>query len=231
MQKWEVPTLFFYFLKNDKGLWHTYNNGAAYIEGYLSDYAPAIHAYIEIYQATFDEKYLAQAYEWMEFVIDHFYDEKSGMFYLNSDQAEQLVSRPMELSDNVISSSNSIMARCLYKLGYYYDKPILNEMSEIMLQTVMKETIQTGPFYAEWSILLWENIYPFYEVAFTADDKQQQLKELWKNYSPQILPVGSKDSNNQIPLLKDKVTPHIYVCRNQTCQAPISNIDQIIVDL
>jgi uncharacterized protein YyaL (SSP411 family) len=179
----EIAEFFEKSLKHNNGLWHTYNNGHGYIEAYLSDYAPAIQAYIDLYQATFEEKYLTQAYEWMEFVIDHFYDEKSGMFYLNSDQAEQLVSRPMELSDNVISSSNSMMARCLWKLGFYFDKPILKEMSEIMLQTVMKDMIQNGPFYAEWSILLWENIYPYYEIVFTAENKKDNYKLMEKLFT------------------------------------------------
>lgn len=222
----EIAEFFEKSIKHHKGLWHTYNNGQGYIEAYLSDYAPAIQAYIDLYQATFEEKYLSQAYVWMEFVIDHFYDEKSGMFYLNSDQAEQLVSRPMELSDNVISSSNSIMARNLWKLGFYYDKPILKEMSEIMLQTVMKDMLQNGAFYAEWTILLWENIYPYYEVVFTAEDQKQQLSNLWKDYLPQVLPIGSQESISSIPLTEDKTAPYIYVCRNQTCQAPITNIDQ-----
>lgn len=218
-------------LQNGNGLWHTYNNGHGYIEAYLSDYAPVIQAYIDLYQATFEEQYLTQAYQWMEFVIDHFYDEKSGMFYLNSDQAEQLVSRPMEMSDNVISSSNAIMARNLWKLGHYFDKPILKEMSEIMLQTVMKDMLQNGPFYAEWSILLWENIYPFYEVVFTSEKQKEQLKEVWKDYLPQILPIGNQNENSSIPLTQGKESPYIYVCRNQTCQAPITHIDQMNVKL
>ncbi len=227
----EIAEFFEKSLQNGKGLWHTYNNGQAYIEGYLSDYAPAIQAYIELYPATFEEKYLTQAYQWMEFVIDHFYDEKSGMFYLNSDQAEQLVSRPIEISDNVISSSNAIMARCLGKLGHYFDKAILKEMSEIMLQTVMKDMLQNGAFYAEWSILLWENIYTSYEVVFTSENQKQQLQEVWKDYLPQILPIGNQIENSTIPLTQGKESPYIYVCRNQTCQAPITHIDQMNVKL
>lgn len=227
----EIAEFFEKSLQNGKGLWHTFNNGQAYIEGYLSDYAPAIYAYIDLYQATFEEKYLTQAYHWMEYVIDHFYDEKTGMFFLNSDQAEQLVSRPMELSDNVISSSNSILARCLWKLSFYHDQPIFRVMSEIMMQTVMKETLQTGAFYAEWSILLWENVYSYYEVVFTAENQKEQLKEVWKEYLPQILPIGTLIENSAIVLTQGKESPYIYVCRNQTCLAPITDINQINVTL
>jgi uncharacterized protein YyaL (SSP411 family) len=58
-----------------------------------------------------------------------------------------------------------------------------------------------------------------------------QLQILWKNYLPQILPVGTQANKSSIPLTADKTAPHIYVCRNQTCQAPITNIDQFNVTL
>ncbi len=219
-------------LKKGNGLWHTFNNGTPYIEAYLSDYAPAIQGYIHLYQATFDEKYLLQAYQWTEYVIDHFYDERSGMFFLTADHAEKLVSRPMELSDNVISSSNSIFARCIWQLGHYFDKPVLREIAEIMLQTVIKDTVQNGAFYAEWSILLWEQIYPYYEVALTAENAPEQLLELLsENYLPQVLPVGSQSNENVLPLLEGKTAPNIYICRNQTCQAPITDVASVLKEI
>lgn len=224
----DLSDFFEKILKNESSLWHTYNNGTPYIEGYLSDYAPAIQAYIHLYQATFEEKYLLQAYAWTEYVIDHFYDERSGMFFLTSDHAEKLVSRPMELSDNVISASNSIFARCIWQLGIYFDKPVLKEIAEIMSQTVLKDTLQNGAFYAEWSILLWEQIYPYYEVAFTAENASEQVSELFSNeYLPQVLPVGTDRKNTAIPLLEGKAAPYIYACRNYTCQAPVTTLEEL----
>jgi len=215
-------------LKDDGSLWHTYNRGSAYLDAYLSDYAPAITGFIQLYQATFDESYLLQAYQWAEYCIDHFYDEKSGLFYLTSDHAEGLVSRPMQLSDNVISSSNSILARALWQLGHYFDKPVLKEMSAFMLQVVLKDLLKNGPFYAEWATLLWEQVYPFHEVVLTADHADRQLLTLYRKYWPTVLPVGSILADSQIPLLESKTKPYIYVCRNQTCQAPVSDIHEVV---
>src|SRR5690606_1691282 len=162
-----------------------------------------------------------KAYQWTEYIIDHFYDGKSGLFYLTSDESEQLITRPIELSDNVISSSNSIFVRCLWQLGFYFEKPILKEISEIMLQTVLKDTIRNGSFYAEWSSLLWEQIHPFYEVTFTSETANHQVLELFsKQYHPQILVFGSDEiSHSMIPSLKDKILPNIYVCQDHVCQA------------
>ena len=119
----------------DGGLWHTFNKGESYLEGYLSDYAPAMMGFIQLYQATSEEAYLMRAYQWLDYVIEHFYDENSGFFYLISTQSDTLISRPKELNDNVISASNSILSRVLWQMGFYFDKPFLKEMSLVTGQT------------------------------------------------------------------------------------------------
>jgi len=211
--------------KDDGGLWHTFNRGEAYLDGYLSDYAPAIAAFMNLYQVTFEESYLLQAKRWMEYCIDHFYDESSGLFFLTSDDAEALVSRPREMSDNVISASNSILARSLWQLGHYFDQEVLKEMADVMLQTVLQDALRNGPFYAEWASLLWEMIYPPYEVAFTSDEATAQVRQLLSNYLPHILVMGP---SKKIPLMEGKSAPDIYVCRNYACLAPVNEVPEAL---
>jgi uncharacterized protein YyaL (SSP411 family) len=211
----------------DGGLWHTFNKGESYLEGYLSDYSPAIMGFIQLYQASAEEGYLMKAYQWLDYVIEHFYDENSGFFFLTSNQSDTLISRPKELNDNVISASNSILSRVLWQMGYYFDKPFLKEMANYMLQHVLQDTLRNGTFYAEWASLLWEMAYPFYEVAFTDEHSDIQTARLFSSYLPQVLPVSSKNVPSKIPLLTDKTAPLIYVCRNQACLAPVKTLDEV----
>ncbi|MCO5247968.1 MAG: thioredoxin domain-containing protein [Chitinophagales bacterium] len=216
-------------LKKGDGLWHTYNKGEAYGEAFLSDYAPLIQAYIDIYQVTFDETYLSQSYKWMDYVLKHFYDEKSGLFYLNSDFSEDLVSRPKEIQDNVISSSNSMMARALWQLSTYMDDTDLKEKSWYMLQNILDDVIEYGTFYAEWASLLWEQTYPYFETVLTNNVQEQSLQILHENYLPQVLWMATqKNQSTWIPLLSEKKPPYIYVCRHQTCQAPMSKTQEVL---
>lgn len=210
----------------DGGLWHTYNKGESYLEGYLSDYAPAMMGFIQLYQATSVEAYLMKAYQWLDYVIENFYDENSGFFYLTSNQSDTLISRPKELNDNVISASNSILSRVLLQMGYYFDKPFLKEMANHMLQNVLQDTLRNGAYNAEWASLLWEMAYPFYEIAFTENSDIHTVR-LLRNYFPQVLPVSSNNTQSKIPLLKDKTAPMIYVCRNQVCLTPVKSIEEV----
>ena len=71
--------------KQDNRLDRNFKNGKSSINGFLDDYAFTIEAFIALYQASFDEKWLEEAQQLSAYVIAHFYDKKSGMFYYTSD--------------------------------------------------------------------------------------------------------------------------------------------------
>lgn len=218
-------------VQDSEAIWHTWKNGTASVNGFLSDYAAGIEAFIAVYKITFNEKYLLKAYQWLEYCLEHFYDENSGMFFLTSDLDDPLVSRPMEISDNVISSSNAMMARNLWSLGHYFEKEILKEMALQMLENVMSDVLKNGPFYAHWAVLLWEMIYPPFEVAIKGNEVLKTHQQLINQWLPQVLIATSNDTFTNIPWLADKPYSNetlMYVCRNKTCQAPSNSLEKVI---
>ena len=62
-----------------------------------------------------------------------FYDEEDGFFYFSASEAEKLIARKKELFDNVIPSSNSIMARNLLVLGQMTNRKNYTLIAERML--------------------------------------------------------------------------------------------------
>lgn len=106
--------------RKDGGLNHNYKNGVSNLDGYLEDYSFTTEAFIGLYQATFDEKWLAYAKQLTDYTITHFYDPETGFFFFTSNNAKGLIARKMELTDNVIPASNSSMAKTLFLLGEIY---------------------------------------------------------------------------------------------------------------
>jgi hypothetical protein len=66
-------------LNKDGSLFHNYKKGRSTIEGFSEDYAHTIDAFIALYQATLDEKWLKTANDLMKYSMTHFYDKNSGM--------------------------------------------------------------------------------------------------------------------------------------------------------
>lgn len=134
-------------------LFHTRQNGRSFITGFLDDYATTIQAFLSLYQITTDEEDLDFARELCHYTLKHFYDEKSGMFYFTSDDHD-LIARKMEINDNVIPSTNSMMANNLLTLSLLTDNLDYEAKSKQMLQNVIDGMEQYGSGYSNWALLL-----------------------------------------------------------------------------
>ena len=217
-------------LQKDGKLWHSYKNGKSTINAYLEDYSIAISAFIRLYEATFDEKWLNLADRMMQYATSHFYDKTSGMFFFTSDLDPELIARKMEINDNVIPASNSVMANALYDLGTILDKENYKKMSRTMLNNVKEEMSSYGSGYANYANLMLKLIHPYYEVAVVGKDANDKCLEINKEYKPNKLFIGSFGESD-LELLEGKYvegTTMIYVCENKVCQMPTNKIMQAI---
>ena len=191
---------------------------------FLDDYAFVIDGLIGLYEACFDESYLQIAKQLTENAISEFYDEKSGMFFYTARSGEQLIARKQEIIDNVIPSSNSMMAHNLFKMGHLYDQKEYLNMSRQMLRNVHPQIKSYGSGYSNWASLLLYHVFGVYEIAITGTAAEEKRMELEKYYIPNKILLGG--SSGTLPLLKDKWASEtkIYVCQNKTCLLPVIEV-------
>ncbi|WP_298341635.1 thioredoxin domain-containing protein [uncultured Algibacter sp.] len=217
-------------LRKDGGLNHNYKNGTSSINGYLEDYATTIDAFIALYENTLNEKWLKISQDLANYTFDHFFDESSNMFFFTSNEDASLVSRSIEYRDNVIPSSNSIMAKNLFKLSHYYDNEHFGKTAMTMLNNVKPEMQEYPSGYSNWFNLMLNYAKPYYEVAIVGKDAKEKIKQLNQNYIPNKLIAGSTSENN-MPLLENRYNPDntfIYVCVNKACKLPVSEVNKAI---
>jgi uncharacterized protein YyaL (SSP411 family) len=191
---------------------------------FLDDYAFVIDGLIGLYEACFDETYLQIAKQLTENAISEFYDEKSGMFFYTAKSGEQLIARKQEIIDNVIPSSNSMMAHNLFKIGHFYDQKEYLNISKQMLRNVHPQIKTYGSGYSNWASLLLYHVFGVYEIAITGITAEEKRMELEKYYIPNKILLGG--SSGTLPLLKDKWASEtkIYVCQNKTCLLPVIEV-------
>lgn len=219
-------------IRKEGQLWRSYKDGKASIDAFLDDYALLAKAYIHLYEATFDIHWLAQSHIIATYAILHFQNKQNGLFYYTSDESESLIARKMELNDNVIPSSNSIMADVLYRLGTYYDKDSYREMSKTMLNQVITDMIKNGPYFANWASLMGMIAYEPYEVAIMGKGAIEKAIQMQRNYLPNVMFMGGTEEN--LPLLENKYVKDeiiIYVCRNKVCKLPVKDVDKALNQL
>lgn len=218
-------------LRPDGGLWRNYKNGKSNINAYLDDYAAAIGAFISLYEVTLDEVWLQQSKKWADYVYAHFYNPENQFFYYTSDLDHELVSRSIETSDNVIPSSNSMMAKNLFKLGYHFDEKTYLGTSAAMLHNILPVIGEAGaPWYSNWLDLMLNHTLPYYEVAISGPGAKAKMKNFNKTYMPNVVLAGSYKTSN-LPLLENRFMDdetYVYVCQNYVCQLPTASVEKAL---
>jgi uncharacterized protein YyaL (SSP411 family) len=201
-------------------------------EGFLEDYAFVIQAYASLYQVTFSESTLMKAKRWCEYTLTNFHDPGEGYFHFSS--SDKLIARKKEVFDNVIPSSNSVMARNLNNLGTLLDLDDWKKMS-IEMTSKLANLIEAEPGYmSNWGVLLTEMVAGLAEVVISGPDNENMRKELHGHYHPFSLTLGTQGIST-LPLLvgresKDAKTL-VYVCFNKTCKLPVDNVRKAIMQL
>lgn len=210
-----------------------YKDGQSSVKGLLDDYAFTISAFIELYQATFNERWLIEANKIAEHTFTDFYDAKSGMFFYTSRGNNNLISRNIELEDNVIPASNSQMAVDLFELGQYYYNNADISRAKRMLTNVKDNLNRNIFFYANWGLLEAAFISPPYEVAIVGEDFAAMRSKIDQNYLPGLLLSGGRNEGT-LELLKDKLVKGqttIYVCKNKLCKKPVTEVEKALEQL
>ena len=214
-------------LQNGAGLFRNYKSGKASINAFLDDYALLAEAYLALHQVTFEVKWLHRSKALVEYAFSHFYNKKAQLFYYTSDLDPALITRKMELLDNVIPGSNSVMANVLFDLGHILEDARFLETSENMLQNMQKDMSRYGGSYSHWAILMEKHIRPFFEVVVTGPNAKAVASEIDQAYFPnKILAASVLEEDQYSPLFagrfQDQAT-QVFVCEGSACQLPVSS--------
>ena len=222
---------------NSTQLYHTFKDGTAEINGFLEDYALLIEAYIMLYQVCFDEKWILRADEITKYTFINFYDTEEKLFYFtNQNEREKLVAQKKEIFDNVISSSNSVMATNLYFLGIILENSLYQNTSREMLGKIAS-LIATEPRHvSNWASLFTYFLTPTPEIVIVGEKYKEVLQEISSYYIPNKVIVATKNEEegqkSALPLLEMRPTINnqttIYVCKNKTCQLPVNSVEEAL---
>ncbi|MFQ5489495.1 MAG: thioredoxin domain-containing protein [Phycisphaerae bacterium] len=222
-------------LRSDGRLLRTYRNDKAHLTGYLTDYAFLIEGLINLYEATFDTRWLDEAVALTDTLISHYYDPADGGFFFTADDAEELLARTKSSRDGAIPSGNSIQAHNLLRLALMLDRKDYRLKAESVIRA-LKPIAERSPGSCERLL----SAVDFYygrpkEIALVGDPAdpatQALIRTVYQRYLPNKVVVGAAGGDSpatrSIPLLKAKTAidgkPTAYVCENYRCKRPVNS--------
>lgn len=214
---------------NKPRLLHAWKNSQAQYDAFLDDYAFLIAALTDIYQITFNVRYLQLAEKYSDYVLSYFYDPETGLFFFTDSNQTDIILRKRDLYDNATPSGNSTMAHNLQRLGILLDRREWRETAARMLSSV-RESVQRYPLsFGRWATALLNQAYPLHEIAIVGDNAVEKALLLQKDFLPNKVVAASREPGPALPLLEGKTGGKealIYVCRDFACQRPVSSIDE-----
>ena len=112
----------------DGVLLRRWRQGEAAIPGFLDDYAFFAQGLLDLYEASFDTKYLNAANDLTAKMRELFEDRQSGAFYSTAEGDSSLVMRIKEDYDGAEPSGNSVATLNLLQVGVYVRKRRVREI-------------------------------------------------------------------------------------------------------
>ena len=111
----------------------------------------------------------------LQYVQAHFFDEETGMFLYTDDQHSDLIARKMEVTDNVIPSSNSEMAKNLFLLSQYFENKNFEDQSVQLIKNVFADIKKNLNYYSNWAQALLFQVFPPNEIAIVGERLERKI--------------------------------------------------------
>ena len=228
-------------VRQDGRLLHRYRGGEAGILGTLEDHAFFIHGLIDLYEATFNPVYLAEAKRLTQEMDRLFWDEKKGGFFLTGQDAEKLLVRQKEIYDGAIPSGNSVAALDLIRIGRLTMERRWEDKAQELMRGFSEQLWQNPAAYPQMMIALDFALGPSQELVIAGQvgspDVQEMVRQIYRPFLPNKVVAfhpegkGGREIEALVPFLKDQVAQGgkatVYVCENYACNLPTTSGEQL----
>jgi len=224
----------------DGRLLHTWRQGEAKLDAYSDDYTCLINSLVSLYEASFEERWIDEAVQLADQLMEHFGDRDAGGFFFTADDHETLIARTKDVQDSSVPSGNSMAATGLWRLGKLCGhQPYLDAVEATLRMSL--DVMQRWPAAAgQMLIALDMYLGPFPEVVLLGDQTrpptQPLIADLRQRYIPNLAlscrAAEAQGSSARLdPLYRGKRPgddePTVLVCEDFACQTPVAGSAEV----
>jgi len=199
------------------------------------DYGDLADGLLALHQASADPRWLRLAGELLDTALAHFADGEGG-FFDTADDAEQLIRRPKDPSDNAAPSGQSALAQSLLTYSALTGSLRHRDAAESALRVVSWLGVPQ-PRFLGWGLAAAEGLVsgPL-QVAIVGEAGGAPLaRTTWLKRPPGAVVVSGEPDAPGVPLLEARPLvagrSAAYVCRGMVCDAPVTDVEQLVAAL
>jgi uncharacterized protein YyaL (SSP411 family) len=202
--------------------------------GYSEDYAFLLEACLALYEATFEISWIERARWCADEAIRLFHDADEGGFFTTGEDAERLVTRAKDLIDNAVPAANSVLALELQRLALFTGETRYETFALEIMQLLAKSVGRSPLAFGHLIGAIDLHTSTALEVVLVGDptgaDTAALLEVVRRRLIPnKVLIVSDESDGPRLPLLEGRTRlggrTAAYVCRNFTCDAPVSDAE------
>ncbi len=210
--------------------------GASRLPGYLDDYAEMARALVDLYEASFDLRWLEAADRLADKMTADFWDEEHGGFFYTTAEHKNLLVRTKPLYDGAVPSGNSTATLVLLRLAKLLDRGEYTEKAQRVLSWASAAMRRQPRAHLDLLVAAEFHLRPGREIAVAGDPTSSETRALVDVVHGRFLPnkvlalapvdgAAHERAAERIPLLRGKTMlagkPTVYVCENFACKQPV----------
>jgi uncharacterized protein YyaL (SSP411 family) len=195
--------------------------------GVLEDHGCVASGWLDLFQATGDVRWLHAATDLLDAALERFAAGDGG-FHDTADDAEQLVARPRDPSDNASPSGLSSLVHALVTAAAITGEPRYREAADAALASV-HALVTKAPRFAGWSLAAAVALRDGpAEIAVVGPPGARRDSLAHKaRHHPTAVVLVADGARDDVPLLVGREPvdgqPAAYVCRHHVCAAPVTD--------
>jgi len=231
-------------MRRDGRLLHTHRAGSTKLLAYLDGYANMLWACIELFESTFELRWLRRARQLADGLIKLFGDAEGGFAFTGTDH-EELLTTSKAGHDGATPAGNAVAAIWLQRLARLTGNSRYADAGRQTLEVFASFMERMPSAFAQMTLGLDAHLSEHHELVVLGGAEDAATKEalarIWRRFAPHEIVVGLDPEaadlsilENEVPLLAGKATvgetarPLYFACRDYACEAPTADLDAVI---
>jgi uncharacterized protein YyaL (SSP411 family) len=220
-------------LYSEGRLLRSFKDGRARLNAYLGDYACLIDGLISTYEATFNPRWIHDADNLSNLMVEKFWDPNERGFYFTSKDHDSLIHRPKDFDDNAVPSGSSAAAFALLRLWRLTGEQKWADHAVSTLESMAGLLPKHPAAFAHWLCALDFYLGRAKEIAVSGnpDDPgtKKLLNEIFRIYLPNKVVACGIGGGVFLLEKRPQISglPTAYVCEDFSCKLPVTTPEEL----
>jgi uncharacterized protein YyaL (SSP411 family) len=199
------------------------------IAGMIDDYTFFVQGLLDLFEATFEIRYLNEAIALTEHQCELLEDPESGGFFASAQPDAVSLMRLKDDYDGAEPSGNSIAYMNLLRLHRITGREDFHASAQRLIAAFAGRIAATPYAMPQMLAAIEYSLAAPREIVVAGDVPPAVRRALWKNFDPhRLLLPASPELAVLHPGMAEMKGPAVYVCSNFACNAPVTTEEDLL---